>query len=524
MKPEIRLMGTRSVLIDLPDTQTVMKWHAHLHAHPLDGQIEVIAAANTLLFKADSRRTADIALHTLRALQPPEVRGQKNKTVDIDVVYSGEDLEDVANLYDMSAQALIDYHTGEEWTAAFGGFAPGFVYCTSATHSWETPRKPSPRTHVPAGSVALAGPYSAVYPIDSPGGWQLIGTTPTAVWDETLNPPNLIRPGDTVRYRAVTEHIEVKPRTTSAFSSHHSPQHGTPVATVTEVGLQTLFQDLGRVGHGDVGVSTSGALDCGAARQANRIVGNSSSATVIECLFGGFTFCADVDLTCAVTGAHAPLTINGQSAPLRTPIVVPAGATLSIGAPTSGARNYVAFRGGCVAPSVMGSTSSDTLSKLGPDPIVAGQKLSVETRSVPSAVGVAEPSTLPARLDSVTLRAVPGPRAHWCAPGELETLTTQSWTVSPTSNRIALRLAHEEDGRTLKRAEGKGELASEGMVSGAIQVPPEGQPVLFLADHPVTGGYPVIATVVAEDLDIAAQLSPGAHIHFDLVDIPGETA
>lgn len=520
MNPEIRLMGTRSILIDLPDTKTVMKWHAHLSAHPLDGQIEVIAAANTLLFKADTRRALDAAFNTLRSLQPPEVREQENKTVEIDVVYSGEDLEEAANLYGMSPQALIDFHTSEEWTAAFGGFAPGFVYCTSATQSWDTPRKDSPRTQVPVGSIALAGPYSAVYPIDSPGGWQLIGTTPTSVWDETQNPPNLIHPGDTVRYRAVTEHINVKPPITSAVSPHP----GEPVATVTEVGLQALFQDLGRVGHGDVGVSTSGALDRGAARQANRIVGNSSSATVIECLFGGFSFCADVDVTCAVTGAQAPLTVDGQPTPLRTPVVVPAGAKLSVGAPTCGARNYVAVRGGFATSTVMGSSATDTLSKLGPGPIVSGQKLSVETDSVPAAVGEAEPSTLPEKLESVTLRAVPGPRAHWCAPGELDTLTAQTWTVSPTSNRIALRLSPDENGRALKRAEDKGELASEGMVSGAIQVPPEGQPVLFLADHPVTGGYPVIATVVAEDLDLAAQLPPGTRVHFDLVDVPGDSA
>lgn len=520
MNPEIRLMGTRSILIDLPDTKTVMKWHAHLSAHPLDGQIEVIAAFNTLLFKADTRRALDAALKTLRSLQPPEVREQENKTVEIEVVYAGEDLEEVARWYDMSAHALIDCHTNEEWTATFGGFAPGFVYCTSATQSWDTPRRDSPRTQVPAGSIALAGPYSAVYPIDSPGGWQLIGATPTAVWDETQNPPNLIHPGDTVRYRAVTEHINVKPPTTSAVSLNH----GRPVATVTEVGLQALFQDLGRVGHGDVGVSTSGALDHGAARQANRIVGNASSATVIECLFGGFSFCADTDLTCTVTGAEAPLTIHGQPAPLRTPVVVPEGAELSVGTPTCGTRNYVAVRGGFAAPTVMGSTATDTLSKLGPDPIVAGQKLSVETGSVPAAVGETEPSTLPDQLDSVTLRAVPGPRAHWCVPGELDTLAAQTWTVSATSNRIALRLSPEGDGRALKRAEDKGELASEGMVSGAIQVPPEGHPVLFLADHPVTGGYPVIATVVAEDLDLAAQLPPGARIHFDLVDIPGDHA
>lgn len=511
--PNFRLMGTRSVLIDLADAEDVMAWHAHLSEHPLHGQIEVIAAAETLLFKADTRRALDEALPVLRDLKPQPFDSSDAKTVEIDVVYSGEDLADVAELYGMSPEALVDRHTSEEWTAAFGGFAPGFAYCTPTVSQWDTPRRSSPRTKVPAGSVALAGPYSAVYPIDSPGGWQLIGTSAAPMWDLSQTPPNLLQPGDSIRYRAVAETIEIADSSASSGSSRPAR----PAATVTAVGLQALFQDLGRVGHGDAGVSTSGALDRASARQANRIVGSRRSATVIEALFGGLTLRADTDLTCAVTGAEAPLTIDGAPAPLRAAIAVPAGAELAIGAPAHGIRSYLAVRGGFAADEVMGSSATDTLSTLGPKPIEAGQKLKTPVSPELSAAGDAEPTTLPEDLEAVTLRAVAGPRADWCAEGELNVLTSQTWTVSQESNRIALRLRAGESGRALKRADNMGELASEGMVTGAIQVPPEGQPVLFLADHPVTGGYPVIATVVAEDLDIAAQLPPGADVRFQLV-------
>ncbi|WP_243743614.1 biotin-dependent carboxyltransferase family protein [Brevibacterium luteolum] len=291
------------------------------------------------------------------------------------------------------------------------------------------------------------------------------------------------------------------------------------------MGLQALFQDRGRTGHGDTGVPTSGVLDRASARQANRIVGNRGDATVIECLFGGLALQAETDLTLAVTGAEAPVTVGGKPAPLRTPLVAPAGESVEIGAPTHGIRSYVAVRGGFVTSEVLGSTATDTLSRLGPEPISVGQQLKVPVTPDVVAVGGPEPTTLPeGNLTTAELRVVPGPRDDWCAPGELETLTSQVWTVSQESNRIALRLQAGEDGRPLRRAEDTGELASEGMVSGAIQVPPEGQPVLFLADHPVTGGYPVIATVIAEDLDLAAQLPPGAEVRFTIhaADLPGE--
>lgn len=519
--PEFRLMGTRSVLIELPDTATVMAWHAHLSAHPLDAQIEVIAAARTLLFKAATRRGLDTALTALRALTPDDAAAGAHKRIDIDVVYNGEDLEAVAEHYSISTEALIDRHTSEDWLAAFGGFSPGFAYCTAAGSGWDTPRRASPRTKVPRGSVALAGPFSAVYPIDSPGGWQLLGSSPTPVWDLGEDPPNRISPGDEIRYRAVSEEITLSPATASAPAS----QPARPAATVTAVGLQALFQDRGRTGHGDTGVPTSGVLDRASARQANRIVGNRGDATVIECLFGGFGLRAETDLTLAVTGAEAPVTVGGQPAPLRTPLVVPAGESVEIGAPTHGIRSYLAVRGGFVTSEVLGSTATDTLSRLGPEPISAGQQLKVPVTPDVGAVGGPEPATLPdSHLMSATLRVVPGPREDWCAPGEMETLTCQVWTVSQESNRIAMRLHAGADGRPLRRAEDTGELASEGMVSGAIQVPPEGQPVLFLADHPVTGGYPVIATVIAEDLDLAAQLSPGAQVRFTVFETAADSA
>lgn len=506
-----RLMGTRSLLVELADIETVMAWHAHLTKNPLPGQLDVIAAANTLLIKTATRRACEQALTALDTIKPAPLSASSAKTVEIPTLYDGEDVEAVAEHYGMSTEALIDAHTSEEWFAAFGGFAPGFAYCTGKGE-WNTPRRDTPRPKVPAGSVALAGPFSAVYPQDSPGGWQLLGRTDLPMWDLSRDVPHLLQPGDLVRYVAVREIAEAGP--VGATASRDMPP-ARPIGRVESTGLSTLYQDLGRSGYGDAGVTASGVLDRSAARQGNRLVGNPATATVLENLLGGLKLHLSTDVTMAITGAEVEATITvdeeTKPAPLRTPFVMPSGGTLTLGQPTVGVRCYVAARGGFAAPRVLGSTATDTMSRLGPDPLKDGDPLKVRTRSDLNASGDREPSTLSERT---TLRIVPGPRADWCAEGEVDHLCSQEWVIGPSSNRTALRLDAPEGGRPLIR-EDRGELASEGMVTGAIQVPPEGLPVLFLADHPVTGGYPVIATVIAEDLDIAAQLAPGQTMRFE---------
>jgi biotin-dependent carboxylase-like uncharacterized protein len=191
-------------------------------------------------------------------------------------------------------------------------------------------------------------------------------------------------------------------------------------------------------------------------------------------------------------------------------VTVPAGAVLALGTPPVGLRSYVAVRGGVDVPPVLGSRSTDTLSGLGPAPLAADDRLAVGSLAgeepMVDVAAVRAPSTEP------VLRVLPGPRSNWLAPGAWTALTTQPWTVTPDSDRVGLRLA----GPPLERAR-VDELPSEGLVPGALQVPPDGAPVLFLADHPVTGGYPVLAVVVTADLPAAAQLRPGDEVRFRAV-------
>ncbi|NBE52973.1 5-oxoprolinase subunit C family protein [Streptomyces boluensis] len=278
---------------------------------------------------------------------------------------------------------------------------------------------------------------------------------------------------------------------------------------VIRAGALTTVQDLGRPGHAHLGVPRSGALDRPAALLANRLVGNGTSAAVLETTLTGCALRPRRTLTAAVTGAHCSVTVDGRPAAWGAPVRVPAGALLDIGHARAGVRSYVALSGGVAAEPVLGSRSTDLLSGLGPAPLADGTVLPLGVAGGPYArVDTAPQPRPPVEL---VLRVTLGPRADWCTHEALKTLTTRAYRVSPASNRIGLRT----EGPPLERAI-PGELPSEGLVSGAVQVPPDGRPVVFLADHPTTGGYPVVAVVREADLWAAAQAVPGTPVRFVL--------
>ncbi|MGN7150306.1 5-oxoprolinase/urea amidolyase family protein [Arthrobacter sp. SAFR-179] len=529
----IRPAGDRAILVELPSLEAVLSLQAQLTAHPQPGQIDVIAAATTVLITADSPEAVQAVAAHVRSLDLEAPADTESALVTIDVVYDGEDLDEVASLTGLGREAVVAAHTGQLWTAAFAGFAPGFAYLTGENASLEVPRRRSPRTAVPAGAVALGGAYSAVYPRQSPGGWQLIGRTEAAMWDLGRDNPALVRPGDTVRFQAVRAHAVVteqcvpeQPGAEKSGPVASEPavtDRATPGLAVRKPGLQATVQDLGRPGFASLGVSSAGAMDRGALRRANRLVGNAEGAAGIELLFGGLELEALTDQVLAVTGAAVPLEVtpgsDSREASQRTttvrhpacdaPFALLAGERLTVGNPSAGLRSYIGIRGGIGGPVALGSRSTDTMSGIGPKPLEAGTILSVQAAKPGSIVGHPEISPLPDQGAATVLRVVPGPRQDWFSAETLQDFLAREWTVTPQSNRIGLRL----NGQPLTRSR-DGELASEGTVRGAVQVPPEGQPVLFLSDHPVTGGYPVIAVVVHADLDKAAQLPPGSTVRF----------
>ena len=246
-------------------------------------------------------------------------------------------------------------------------------------------------------------------------------------------------------------------------------------------GLQSLVQDLGRHGHSGLGVSAAGALDRASLRRANRLVGNAPSAAVIETVAGGLKVRAVGDQVLAVAGAPSELGIESapdsagdtrhRTVPVATPFALLDGETLSLGAPHSGFRSYLAVRGGVDAAPVLGSRSTDTMSGIGPAPLAAGIILAAGGEAESGVVGHPELQPDYPGTGVTVLDVVPGPRADWFDQAALDAFTGQDWSVLPQSNRVGMRL----DGTPLQRTR-RGELPSEGTVAGALQVPPEGLP------------------------------------------------
>ncbi|WP_456697959.1 5-oxoprolinase subunit C family protein [Aeromicrobium sp. P5_D10] len=278
---------------------------------------------------------------------------------------------------------------------------------------------------------------------------------------------------------------------------------------VDSPGMLSLIQDSGRPGLGHFGVSVSGAFDRGALRQANVLLGNRPDAAAIEVLGGGLVLRAERDHVVAVTGAATGIQIDESGAAYGRAIPLAAGQTFRLGAPSAGLRTYVGVAGGFTGEVELGSRSTDTLAGLGPAPLTAGDRLDV---GAPSRAPDMQDVPALNRSGELTLDVVLGPRDEWFTAAAVRRLLEEPWQISPTSNRIGVRLT----GPSLERSV-EHELPSEPCLRGSIQVAADGQPIVFGPDHPVTGGYPVIAVVVDAHTDRLAQAPPGQTLRFNRV-------
>jgi biotin-dependent carboxylase-like uncharacterized protein len=281
---------------------------------------------------------------------------------------------------------------------------------------------------------------------------------------------------------------------------------------VMESGLLTLIEDLGRVGYASIGVGASGAADRAAFRLGARLLAQPYTAAALEVTFGGLSIRAHGDVQVALTGAPTPAAVDGRGVGYFGPFSLVDGQVLTLGNPQIGLRSYVSVRGGIDVPPVLGSRSTDTLADLGPAPVRTGDILPIgPAPSTYPNVDLAPAPELSA--GTLVLRALPGPRDDWLA--DIDALARTDWTVSSDSDRVGVRLTGEPLQRPASLLEQ--ELPSEAVVRGSIQVPPGGEPVIFLADHPVTGGYPVVGVLLDQDIDSIAQTVPGQQIRIRLV-------
>lgn len=496
-------------LIELPDLDSTMALYRSLQVARLPGVAELLPAARTVLVRL-TPGTDPAALITaiLQLDQTPPPRTDA-RLVEIPVLYDGPDLAWVAETLGIPPAEVIARHAAADYRVAFTGFAPGFAYLTATGAGLDVPRRQTPRTRIPAGAVGLAGTFSGVYPRESPGGWQIIGVTPATMFDPDRQPTALLAPGDRVRFRAIDRLPEPAPPRSAAAAPAE------PGLTLLDARLPVLVQDMGRPGQAGIGVPVSGALDRAALARANALMGNPEAVPGLEITLGAASFLAEVAMTVVLTGAPCELvltTAEGQvmTAPMDRALHLRPGDRLQLEAPARGMRSYLAVAGGFALTPTLGSAATDTLSGLGPAPLVAGSRLALANQPTGAPRAVPAPPALPGPEDIVVLDVVMGPRTQMFTPEAVTLFTRQSWLVIPASSRTGIRLSGAQP---LNRKD-SAELPSEGTLRGAIQVPAAGHPVLFLSDHPVTGGYPVIASVAPWHLDLAGQIPPGAQLRF----------
>ncbi|QGN56749.1 carboxyltransferase domain-containing protein [Nostocoides sp. HKS02] len=538
--PRALRAGERAVLVECGSLSEALALQARLTA-ALDPAVDpavdptvasssamvddVVLGARTVLVIAQSARhlprVRDAVVRAISsdAYADPESGAAATadaETIEIEVDYSGADLDDVARLTGLTVAGVVAAHTGTPWRVGFAGFAPGFAYLVGGDPRLRVPRRASARVSVPAGSVALADEFSGIYPRSSPGGWQLLGRTDANLWDLTRDPPALLAPGRLVRFvsRDVADHAPTTdlatPPSARIAASARAPYALLEVLTSAR---PALVQDGGRPGLAGLGVGPSGAADQAAYRLGARLLGQGPECAALEVVLGELSIRARGSVTVALTGAEVAADVDGHPQGHAAPFLLGDGQVLRLGRPALGLRTYLSVRGGLAVDPVLGSRSRDTLSGIGPEPVVAGTVLPVDWASGQPSVDVAPVAPLP--RDLLRLRGTWGPRQDRLVDAAV--LQSTTWRVSHDSDRVGIRLEPvEADPTALLELAMEAELPPEGLVRGAIQVPPSGRPVVFLSDHPVTGGYPVVAVLDEASVDLAAQAVPGQQVRLVL--------
>ena len=403
-----------------------------------------------------------------------------------------------------SPATVVEQLTRADLVVAFLGFLPGFAYLEGLPPVLaEIPRRSSPRPAVGAGSLGIGGGFAGIYPQASPGGWQLLGHTGFALFDPESPPFATLSPGDTVRLRAVEDPGAVSTRARPPLRSEAARS-----AVVEAPGFLSMVEDLGRVGVARLGVPRAGAADPFALRVANRLVGNDEGAAALEITALGPRLRFDSAAHVAVVG-RAEVTLDGRTVEPDTVFPVEAGPG-ALGRKDARRPSVLSLdRGRARRRPRIRQPLLGRADRPGPGPLHAGDVL-----------GIGSPTRPRGRM----MRT----------PGQGAPITCCGWYRDPTSSEPAPPTAwRRHRGRWGRTATGWGSVCSEttpldtptsgvasrGMVTGAVQVPPDGQPVALLCDHATVGGYPVVATVVRADLGVLGRCRPGDAVHFEPVDL-----
>ncbi len=517
LPPSIRPLGEAGLVVEFDDEISpttngrVRALARALQSFP--GVVEIVPTLRSLLLivdplAIDQGRLVETALQLATTL-PPDLQGT-GRIHEVPVVYggaAGPDLDAVAARQGLAIEDVVRLHCAQDYVVYMLGFAPGFPYLGILPDALRIPRHPSPRLRVPRGSVAVAEALTGIYPLQTPGGWQIIGRTPREIYNPHWPEPLLFRPGDRIRFVPIPR--ADFPADVSGMARWEGRSR--PFLEVLEPGLYTTVQDLGRTGFRDLGVPVCGAMDPLALRCVNLSVGNPSNQAALECTAPGPTLRVLRAATVVIGGANLSAMLDGIDVDLWTPISLRPGQVLRFGAPRQGMWAYLAVAGGLDIAPILGSASTyvpGALGGAGGRRLMAGDILGLGEGASRSPRAVRpEVASLP--HDRLVVRVVMGPQEAWFSEVGRATLLQHAYTLTVHSNRAGIRLhgpaiAHRD----------RADILSDGLLPGAIQVPAGGQPIVIMADGPTTGGYPKIGVVTRTDQRLLAQSRPGTAVRF----------
>ncbi len=329
----------------------------------------------------------------------------------------------------------------------------------------------------------------------------------------------MLAPGDTVQFTtdAAPDAMALEPAEPSPWSP---PPGARPVLEVVAPGLRAVLQDAGRRGVAGVGVPAAGPADPASFALANALVGNAAGAGTLEITGGGTRLACVEPCHVGVVGAGPEVRVDGGAVPDGQLLPLVPRQVLEVRGLRGGCRSYVAVAGGVLGPLAFGSSASDELCRLGAGPLEAGRLLWAGEWTPPLGDHLATGAGRDLGTDGpVELRVVPGPHPEWFRPDALARLGDVVFGVTSESNRVGIRLRADGDATDLRAADAPGELDSQCVVTGAVQVPPDGEPVVLLPDHATLGGYPVLAVVVTADHDLLGQCGPGASVRLVAISV-----
>lgn len=538
-------LGDHGLLLDFSKSKNPLK-EIHglsklLFANKPSWATEIVPGLDSLVIELtfNNHRPEDIrtqATHVIEKMLVQLAKQTQSKLApavhQIQVCYHPElalDLVDIARACKLSVEETIKLHQNNTYTADILGFMPGFAYFSGLNPKLALPRLASPRPAVPKGSVAIAELQTAIYPRSTPGGWNLIGRSPNVLFNAQQEPPGLFMAGDQMRIQEISLDqfhqldktavpVEIVRSLTEQNLSNGSIE-------IKQAGTFTTIQDQPRSGLSHWAVGPGGACDISSLELANALVGNPPNTAALELTATGPSLIFHQDTCVAWVGASCQGIVDGKRIPGNRPVWIAQGSTLQFSPLNPGLRTILAIGGGLKLPTVLGGKGSHISADIGPKRLQKGDVLALENPqhslkqaylkdllrigSLPSFPKwqVRSPYLPPKGV--TPLFCLPGPHLTYLSSKDRELFWSTIWKVGNQSNRMGIRL--EGDFRIKKALPN---IPSQAISFGTVQFPPSQEPIIMLAEHQTTGGYPRLAEVIKADRAKLAQVKPGNFIQF----------